>query len=431
LLALLLLLPFGIWKDYTRDMYDVVQHVATAEGYQHIWLAFPEQGYEAHQGPLYYVMAGKLLNATQLVLKQFGIPPIPYIHKTLHQLNFVIYGFYLLYGLVAISRIFASRQLAGLLGALLMFWPGNVVHCCHITNDTLLYLTFFAASYHYWQWLRSGVQVQFRYALLWLTAALMTKNTALVLCPVFAASALYYRRAQLKEALYNWRASLKANGLLWLAVVAGFCIGYGRVLVFALTTPGSSLLEGRLRQTGTWQFDFSQLLALDVSKLITCPYIMLGSGHCADHQYFNFFLRSLSYGEYQWYENYHAMLLNITLFALLACVFCWGVYRFCRAAARHSLLNPAEASPPAYFGLLIALCLVAGMTARSYFNFIPWADARHIYMVIPFFLLIYGEMMQQQRWYQGFVVQYSLGIAVLVLSVLHILLQHPLLLRYY
>jgi hypothetical protein len=371
---------------------------------------------ECNQAPLYYFLSGALHRALVL-LKAPGQKYIDW--RGVVSLNYFFYMLFLIYALQCFRYGIRSRGLVLLASAVLLAWPSNILHTYRLGNDILLYLAFTASVYHYTRWYREDAASEMHKSLLWMAVGFATKTSMLML--PMAMLFLTARKIGWRPAA--WRALVVVLGgrrfftsaamlLLLLAVAAGL----GRNAYYAFTLGNTTILEAKPDAPAEIKIT-PALLGFDVWNYIKNPY----SYADGDTYYWNFFLRSLSFGEYIWSGVAQAIGVNVFM-ALM-----WA-YLLANMGWRVGCKIPFGWA--GYWGILIACMIASSAAIRMYFaEFIPWADGRHIFPAVVFFLLAYMHLLEtsppvaagRQRW------NYRVGIAILlgflVFSMAHDLIQ--------
>lgn len=359
---------------------------------------------ESNQAPLYYFLAGALHRLLGAMARAAG-QTTAVDWRGVVALNYFFYMLFLIYAVRCFKYCIRSRPLVLLFTAVMLAWPSNILHAYRLGNDLLLYLAYIGSLYHFTRWYREDDVPQLHTSVLWMAVGFAAKTSMLILPG--AMLLLVLRREGWR--LRAWRGVLARAGgrkflLSWsmALLIVGIGMGLGRNAYYALTVGNTTWLEGKPDSPPDYKFTPS-LLGFDVWSYLSHPY----SYTEGDSHYWNFFLRSLSFGEYIWQGAIQARGVN-------ACMMLMWVYVLANIGWRMQRGYPLGWT--GYWGILIASMVSAGIFIKIYFaEFIPWGDARHIFPVVVFFLLGYASLLETpattslrwQRWH------YRIGIALL------------------
>ncbi|HEV2691967.1 MAG TPA: tetratricopeptide repeat protein [Verrucomicrobiae bacterium] len=223
--------------------FDAEEHAAYVQFIQeHKALPLPNDGWEMHQPPLYYLGSALWLDALGLKVAQPGAL-LP-----LHAVNGIIGLLQCWVVLLCLRRMFPgqfSAQAAGMLVA--AFLPPNLYLSLYVTNDPLAGLLVSAAFYFFlrWQAVVGGANKFAAGIGLALGAAVLTKlNSALVVPVFFCAMALHL--LQKKTAPAAWWRHL---GIMLAALVLACGWHYVRAWIQIGTLP---LPNSQTNATAAW-----------------------------------------------------------------------------------------------------------------------------------------------------------------------------------
>lgn len=370
--------------------YDVGAHMATITHFgQHFWLQPIPMGGEAHQPPLYYMLSGFLYWFTSFfsVAKEYDA------RISLSCLNFLFFSVFMLYGIRMITQSIHTPFIKWLGITALLFWPANLLHSFRISNDILLYLSFTGCIYHFLNWWRTSSTTELKRTILWMAVAFGTKNSALLLpvmiAPMIAQKYCHGRKPklwlkQLQSAACDqpW----KALRLPLLALMICMALGLGRNVIHAYTGGNASAFEGKSGAPSTFIYQ-PALIEFNLKAFASFPFTY----HPEDNSslFWHMYLKSMNFGEYRWNGLQNAFLLNMSLLAM------WGWL-----GAMLALQIARRKCPPATIitAVFVAQCVLATALMRMYANGFPaWADTRHLYVVVVFFLLAYLSLLESLR----------------------------------
>jgi len=419
--ALIILFLFMLGNPYWVHQYDFEQNTTTIKYYA-THLAIPHHGMmaESHQAPLYYVLAATLYG---LALPWADISDSWYI---VQYLSFFFFSMFLLYGILSLLKVIPSRRLAIMGIAILLVWPGNILHSARISNNILIYLSLTGCSYHFMGWYRERSLSQLNIALIWMGVAFATQTSAVVL--LASTATLIFLKDFKGKTVTEWLRMLGTQQSLTthlkpllpglLILIVGLSAGYGRNFYNYLQDDRVSVIFGA--RTYSSVFLPSELFLLDIPHYITYPYIItIEEQDSVNSQFWGYFLRSMSFGQFSWNGTQQAVIMN----CLILLMWCFLAF----AMLRHRLILKQSLGWSGYFGTFLGYSIIALMSAKmlihewSYF----WADMRYIYAIVVFFLLTYLYMLTLLRTTNPrlYLLGFSLLAAYGATSLFHLYLQ--------
>lgn len=374
--GLALLMVFLVQRFPAGYTYDIENHRNNIRYYaSHLSIPSAEQGEIAHQAPLYYMLAGLTHHLTLTVSNDSDA------WFVVTCLNYFFYAMFLLYGIQILRKAIPLKSLQQLGVLALVLWPSGILHATRISNDILLYLSFAGCAYHFIQWRRYHATKQLNIALLWLAVGFATKNSALVLALALLLVSLCHRtpHTALRD-MFKY-----CSRLTCLVLVLTLAAGIGRTAYYAIGNPNTSLLEGKPNQHAQFALNPPELLTFHYSNYLAEPYLRYDPTPTKPsttpyEQFWGFFLRSLSFGEYSWAGRTQASVANFMLLGMFVC------YAFIALTAK----QPRRPSRSTDFSLFLGCCMAALIGVKAYFGgFPPWSDARHLHPIVIFFLASY------------------------------------------
>ena len=385
--------------------YDIIAHLSTI-GYfaQHFSPQPITMGGESHQPPLYYALAGAVYWFTNLFQMQKETDAL----ISLGGLNFFLFSMFTLYGICMIIDNIKTPLLKWLGIGALIFWPANLLHSFRISNDILLYLSFSGCIFHFLRWTKINTARDLQRSILWMTVAFGTKNSALLL-PIMIAP-LVVRAFYYEKKILPWAKLCLPLAALLLMMSCGL----GRNVYNAYTQGNASAFEGKYGDPSTFIYS-PALIEFDYQAFRDFPFTYTPTG--MDTLFWNMHLRSMHFGEYCWNGVDNASLLNLFLLAMFG-----YTTLMCSVLA----LRQRVSACTLIYGVFALECIVATALMRMYAHgFEAWSDARHLYMVVTFFLVYYLTITESLRTYCKPL--YWVGVFILLghtlSSVDHIVLQ--------
>lgn len=404
-----------IYVSYTG--FNARQHDALGEtghlGYINYFatnfsLPDPTTGFEYHQPPLYYVIAGTLMAG----LKLLGI------YNVFDVLQLFSIAFFLIFagfGSKLLDKLLDKKLWYYLAVCLLLFWPSGIIHSVRITNDNLFWALFAGFIYFLFRWLDNINAKNFLFVCIFFGLGMSTKTSMVLALPMFFVAIIInlvtnsytvktilpviFNRAKngdrgiaakykpviaslfqdLKNYLTRFLKNTKALiysffGLL--AVGISFVINpdlvssiMGKPLNEVI---GSTQLNGQLKVGEGLQ----HYLYFDLQAFVTKPFMTSWSDEAGRQWFWNFFLKSSLFGEFS-FETITASNLAILIsFCFLIIIVSLMYYFF---AVKKFGKND-------WLMLAILLIFVAGnMLHRKQNPYAPNSDFRFVLPVlIPF-----------------------------------------------
>ncbi|MBY0407719.1 MAG: hypothetical protein K2Q01_08500 [Rickettsiales bacterium] len=341
-------------------------------------------GAEFSQAQLYYCIAGTLHYVATLFMDSRASLGI------VTGLNFFFFTLFLTYGIRLLRLLLPSSRFLYLAICAFLAWPNNLIQCARITNDILLYLSFTACTYHFLAWRTNRSQPGA--ALTWLGVALGTKSSSGLLVMGLAVICAYdYYKAHGFAWPNRRRLPLpRMRPLIWpLAVVMlGFFMGFGRNIYFMIEHDTESLLMAQAHMYT--YFSPMQFLWMHIPHYLTEPYIYVyGSQSKPNLLFWNFFLKTLSFGEFRWNGIIHAVFMNALSAMMMGWLFVFYLRRYASRARLPQLLRPSGICL-----LFMGLMLLGLAYMKVVYGMHAWADVRHIYPFIVFFIAAYCMMLE-------------------------------------
>ena len=181
LLGLLLHILYLSYTPFNVRMHDVTAYGGHLDYIKYVaihWqLPEPTSGWEYFQPPLYYISTAIIYNiATNLSINSlFALQALSFAYFTV----FIIFG-------VLILRMLCQKEWMLLTGtALLAFWPSGIIHAVRIGNDVPYYTLSVIGVYFLLRWLVDKESKHFYLGTLFMALMIMTKSNGLILVVLF------------------------------------------------------------------------------------------------------------------------------------------------------------------------------------------------------------------------------------------------------
>lgn len=391
-LALMLCFSAGkYWGDFQYDLWPNT----TAVEYAANNFALPQENGTALRLPPYYLVNGLVYRVTSSVL-QPGVQS----WRIVQYINMLPYGLFLLYGVLILKCFVPSQRLSLAAATAFMLWPGHLMHVSRIDSDIWFYMAGVGFTFHFLQWLAHPDRRQLIFSLLWLVLASATSVYALGI--TLAAALLLIRRDY--RSLRPFLKPIMVVLLLSVAILSAMdAYMWARAAYTAPPIPAPALAKN----ISTQPVAAADFITFDYTQYMNNPYILLNEWQVSVNRLFvDYFLRSMSFGQFQW----DGLAPGATLDFLLLAMWCYLlVSLFTRYVVRQESLDGVSD-----FTILLAACVVTLMFSKALFyaDGFGRADARHLYMVVPYFLCAYAQLLYLQKQDNNRV--YLLGLTLLL-----------------
>ncbi|HLG95742.1 MAG TPA: glycosyltransferase family 39 protein [Bryobacteraceae bacterium] len=376
----------------TERTYDVLGHLQHIE-YIAYSASLPPSAYchECFQPGLYYVVASAVYSMARAT--RIFDPML-----VLQFLSLVWFWVFLIMSARITMLWFPQQREVHLATSLLAFWPAGFLHSARVSNDIAFYAFFATSLYFLLSWWKTGSRKHLIIAASVAGCGVLIKTTIMPLIGAISILILYRifsgRRASTEEAAVaacNEKAMPRHSGVLldgrsWPAyLLALFVMVLGITVYLA-----QSALRGNIRPPfgdnspamyvgNSWK----QYLVLNPVSYFTSPFVDSVRDGTGRRYFWNYMLKSSMFGDYSaWFgkpvQRFLALVMSPLLLALVL-LFCIGVVRCLRRAARQSL--------PLL--VVIAVSILSVFALRFYNPYSGNNDFRYIYpALIPIVLLL-------------------------------------------
>lgn len=364
---------YALWLHFRPNLTytnDVNEHISYIRYMVWQWMRpYDYNGGENWHPPLYYFIAARVFD----LFRAWGlINPLTAVRL----LSLALYSVFCIYGVRTLRESVEAENLAYYAGSILMvFWPVGMIMATRINNDVAVYAVWAAAFYYLARWHRTG-DVSCLYLACGLTElTLMIKSNGYVLACIVASCMTW---AVVSKRL-AWRQLFVACALL----VGGMAANAGR-LVYKKICCGQDA-AGLHFGGNRWEpVSFHHFAYVDVWDMAVHPFVMLGN----EPSFWNYFLKSMLYGEFEWQHQGVLMFLpaalNLLLLAFLIITFCGMVISLRKQRCRGELL-PYLASVAIPLAAMIAFMAMKRFSACQDFRFV-------LPMLIPLVMLFVRGM---------------------------------------
>lgn len=322
----------------------------------------PHDGWQFHQPPLYYFLAGGIARVSELI----GISPSQ-LPDTLQLFSLLLSCGALLLG-IGIGRLLAEHLRAPgaqvPFAALLACTPSLVFSASRISNDTLFHLLAFACAFCLIRWWRSGKGADFWVAAGLLVPLWLTKASAAPVAASLAAAVLLH-----PSVAFNTRLQLLGGGGVLLGVTALIHHVIRTALhgSFALSEKFQALHHG-LRV----EDDLSRFFVFSPRALLALPFNNPWADEARRGYFWEYLFRSALFGEFQYNPSFLPLarvVVALTLVLLVAALI--GAWRAWRKDLRTCALLLAVLA--SHVGVLIAFSCIYPYAPHQDFRFIHLA----------------------------------------------------------
>jgi hypothetical protein len=174
LLLHLLYLSYTSYNVRTYDLmfygghFDYIKYVAT-----HWQLPMPNSGWETHQPPFYYIIAATIYRIATILSFNYFI--------ALQVLSLVYFTVFLIVGVLILRLLCLKTWMLSTYTALLISWPSGIIHSIRIGNDVPYYTPSVIAVYFLLRWLMDKKSKYFYLTALFVALTITTKLDGLIL----------------------------------------------------------------------------------------------------------------------------------------------------------------------------------------------------------------------------------------------------------
>jgi hypothetical protein len=397
LLGLLLHIIYLNYTPYNIRTYDVMQYGGHFDYIKYVathWrLPAPNSGWETHHPPLYYISAAIIYKIATILSMDYFI--------ALQVLSLVYFTIFLIVG-VLILRMLCQNKWMLLTGtALLVFWPSGVIHAIRINNDLPYYTLSAIGVYLLLRWLADKESNYFYLATFFVALTITTKLDGLILVGLFVCVGLLLLFRKVRTIVSNAqrnncfeiphlfhlshkelvKAEYMRKSLFFIIIIILACyISLFRSINVALKNHHYDLLVSNVSQVDP---------TLDVGNSL-CNYVCFNMNIYRNQPFtdtrddkdgrqyfFNFFLKSMLFGEYKFsfpHVQFLAEVLSFLLLQMIPFLFIGIGLSMRKITSSHAMML-----------LWLALSFAALIYIRYRYPFSSFQDFRYIYpAIIPF-----------------------------------------------
>ncbi|MGL1935653.1 MAG: glycosyltransferase family 39 protein [Fibrobacterales bacterium] len=379
-LGIALLIWYLIYTPLTVRIFDVYEggghrdyifYLIDNLGFPH-----PAKGWEYHQPPLYYLFGAVVaFISTHLFAIDWHVPMRFASLLMLVVFQFVAY--------LTVRELIKSRLLRRVLLGLILFWPSGIIHSIRIGNDMPMYLFTGIGFYLIVRWWRTHRMVYFNWSLVCLFLSMVSKSSGVILGGVLAGLLL------IQLIRKNRKQFIKPALLSFVVVIIAAGVNIGDNIYFAqqeksdwlLLNVGTSINKRLKVDNGIVNYIY-----LDIPTYLQQPFTSTWHDWGGRQYFWNFFLKSSLFSEYQFRSSFHAVLggtIGVLLLLMILMPFI-GIRRL--SLARIYKEAPALLLVLSSVGALLAYRIKAPVSCNT--------DFRYIYPVLIGAILLYGRMVQ-------------------------------------
>ena len=328
ILALLLRIVYLSYTAYGERTYDALGNKGHLDYIRYVGVHFslpdpdPIDAWEYHQAPLYYVTAAIYRFCNSLSL---NYPNFLQILSLFYSTIFLIFGVLLLRILFKKYLLFFSSS------ALFVFWPSGIIHSIRIGNDPMYYMLFIVAFYFLIRWVREKQHLHFYLASLFTALTVATKINGVILLGIFGVVFTYSYLKTKQKRNYLLKLVFFVNIVLFASYFSLF-----RNLRVKLQDSNYSIINGISGygwKKGTPLAVGNHLhnyLYFDEQTFIKIPFTNTFIDEGGRQYFWNFFLKTMLFGEFSFPSSLQKFLAGILSLVLLGMItfFFVGLIRF-------------------------------------------------------------------------------------------------------
>ncbi len=393
--ATMLLGLYYLWHTaFTTRANDIGGHVAYLMKLATSYVLPEPYGWQSQQPPLYYGFAAILFRVGEaLDLTQ----PL----QLVRHFSLALYTGFQLLG-VAVLRRYLRGGTYLLAAAMLLAWPENLNLMVRISNDVGIVFCDGLALYGLVRWHLDGARRGLALAVLAGALALATKGTGVMIWGAIGLVML----AHLARGTFPWGALRSRTFLLALLPLSLACAGINFGRVWYYRTFYNAKLNWFMNVSAgdipAWLSPNRPVnyFYLDYTAYLTAPFY----GDKSMQYFWNAFLKTLLFGEWNWPYPVIALCMAFLLLAVLA---------MCATL----LWRPQRPDGPLLPLGAMALCMIGALIAsRVVLPWDPQCNARYMFAVVAIIACAYATALDWHR-REGRVLMYAAGLGVGLLFV--------------
>ncbi len=345
LLGLLLHILYLSYTPYTVRTYDVTEYGGHFDYIKYVatnWrLPAPNSGWETHHPPLYYISAAIIYKIANILSIDSLI--------ALQLLSLVYFTVFLIVGILILRMLCQKKWVLFMCTALLVSWPSGVIHAIRINNDIPYYMLSTIGVYFLLRWLAGKESKHFYLATLFVALTITTKLDGLILvglvCLCRSAAVCRKIRTIVSNAQQNdcferpftvsllfhkylVKAEYISKYTFFIIIIILACyISLFRSISVTLQDHHYNLLISNVSQVNpalTVGNSLCNYICFDMNIYVNQPFTDTWDDKGGRQYFFNFFLKSMLFGEYSFsfpYAQFLAEVLSLLLLLMIPFLF--------------------------------------------------------------------------------------------------------------
>jgi hypothetical protein len=370
-LGLLIRIIYLSYTPYSERMYDVLMYGGHLDYIKYVantWqLPQPQDGWEYYQSPLYYITAAIIYKISNNLALDY--------QTGLQLLSLAYFMAFLTFGVLILQRLCKSPGLFFASTALLVFWPSGIIHSIRIGNDPMYYMLSAIGMYFLMQWLVDEQSKHFYLASLFTALSITAKLNGVLVLGIFG---IFFVSTWLKT---RQRRKYLINIVFAISVVLlAAYFSLFRSVETKLQDHHFNMLVGNISEmTSIFSVgnNLRNYVYFDVHTYITEPFTSTWIDAGGRQYFWNFFLKSMLFGEFSFQpaiEGYLATVLSLVLLQMIAFFFIGFIVMLRKVNSAHLLMI-----------VWFVLSLLSLIYYRHTYPFAPDGDFRFIFpAIIPF-----------------------------------------------
>lgn len=337
----------------------------------------PQNDWQYYQQPLYYYIAAVMAHLGRWL----GTMPL----EPARELSIAMMMAFNLYGLLIIRRLIHTPWIRFTCMAILLFWPLSSVLHGRLSNEIMLYMFWAAAFFHALRWHQQHKRHDLALAIGISGVSVIVKTSGIVplFCVILLAAWHINKRRSLLKLLLHW-------GVITALCITALCVTLNIARTIYYKTGKSQQMGLIIGNIHLDPFLYNivtdnspeYLFYFDLKKYVSHPYCSFTRHEWGSLYFWNVYLKSLLYGDFQIGLPQLASMINIfwlfmVMFLIYACI-----------------INRQYRKEWALAGASIGIILLAQLINRMIVQTTVTPDARFTYPIIILIAVLVGHHLE-------------------------------------
>ncbi len=304
ILGLLIRFAYLSYTDFKTRTYDVTETGGHLDYINYIIenskLPPADQGWEFHQPPFYYIVG--------VFAKFLSIDSEKDFNHLLQLFSLFFFSCLLVIGIIIFFKVFKGTSQRIIATVLLVFWPSGIIHSVRIGNDVFSYLFYSLTFFFLLLWILEKKIPYIILAFITTAVTLFSKKTGFILLPLLGVFALFHSH------YYSHKKSQKLIiGIILITLVFIAYLSIYRNLSVLKNNPRANWITGEIYINKDLYVGnrLKTFLAFNPILFVQQPYTSTWDNNLGRNYFWQFFLKSLLFAEFQF---------NLTVQSIIACI---------------------------------------------------------------------------------------------------------------